>query len=115
MAITSGNDYQDNVKGFGIGKAFKIIQNIQEKDDATKIVQEYKKLWIETLFLVNKQNPRLSQIERKGFVLKKLAIEKEKEKKEIPSSSSSITPIAGMFCINQSSLTFTNLAFSTGE
>jgi hypothetical protein len=41
LAITSGNDYQDNVKGFGIVKVFKIIQNIQEKDDATKIVQEY--------------------------------------------------------------------------
>ena len=41
LAITSGNDYSPNLKGFGIGKNLKVIKNLKEKNDTLKIVLEY--------------------------------------------------------------------------
>ena len=42
LAITSGNDYSPNVKGFGIKKNSRIIATeLNEKNDTLKIVKEY--------------------------------------------------------------------------
>ena len=42
LAITSGNDYSPNVKGFGIKKNSRIIATeLNEQNDVRKIVEEY--------------------------------------------------------------------------